>query len=221
MKEYEEENYLMLSGIQHFSFCRRQWALLHIEQQWAENVRTIEGNLLHEKVHNSFSKDKRRTIIISRGMPIFSKELGVSGECDVVEFQESAMGIPIAGRNGKYEISPIEYKRGSPKETDEDVFQLVAQAMCLEEMFCCQISKGYLYYWQTKRREPVEITVELREKVQRLFFEMHRMYERKHTPKVKTGNHCKACSIKEICLPVLCKNKSAKEYIKNRIAKDE
>lgn len=220
MKEYEEEDFLMLSGIQHYQFCKRQWALIHIEQQWAENVRTVEGKLMHEKVHDSSLTEKRGAYITSRGMPIFSRELGVSGECDVVEFRESATGVSITGRKGNYEICPIEYKKGSPKKSEEDIFQLVAQVMCLEEMFCCQIEKGYLYYGETRRRLCVEITMELRERVQNIFLEMHQLYERRHTPKVKRGKHCNACSLKEICLPVLCKNKSVKEYIENRIAKE-
>ena len=76
---YREEDYLMLSGIQHFSFCRRQWALIHIEQQWDENLRTVEGNLFHKKAHDGYSSEKRKDIIVSRGMPVFSRELGVSG----------------------------------------------------------------------------------------------------------------------------------------------
>lgn len=81
--EYKEEDFLQLSGLQHFSFCRRQWALIHIEQQWNENVLTMKGNLFHEKVHDGYSSEKRKNVIISRGLPIHSRTLGVSGECDV------------------------------------------------------------------------------------------------------------------------------------------
>lgn len=84
----------MLSGIQHFAFCRRQWALIHIEQLWEENLRTVEGDLLHENCHDAYFSESRKEVLISRGMPIFSRNLGASGECDIVEFRKSATGSP-------------------------------------------------------------------------------------------------------------------------------
>ena len=89
--EYREEDYLSLSGIQHFIFCRRQWALIHIEQQWEENLRTVEGRLMHKTAHDSLKTETRGDIIITRGLPVFSKELGVYGVCDVVEFHRPMM----------------------------------------------------------------------------------------------------------------------------------
>ena len=89
---YEEDEFLQLSGIQHFSFCRRQWALAYIELQWNENVRTVEGHLLHERAHDRTIAEKRGDIIVSRAMPVHSRELGISGECDVVEFHRSQGG---------------------------------------------------------------------------------------------------------------------------------
>ena len=155
---YKEEDYLQLSGIQHFAFCRRQWALAYIELQWDENVRTVEGKLLHEKAHDPTNAEKRGDLIISRGMPVYSRELGISGECDVVEFHRSQDGITLFGRDGLYEVIHIEYKRGKPKENDVDILQLMAQALCLEEMLCCQIPFGYLYYGETRHRKIVEFT---------------------------------------------------------------
>ena len=143
---YNEEDYLQLSGIQHFAFCRRQWALAYIELQWSENERTVDGKLLHEKAHDVTSEEKRGDLIISRAMPIHSRELGISGECDIVEFHRGETGITLTGREGKYEVVPIEYKRGRPKQNDVDILQLAAQAMCLEEMLCCDIPYGFLYY---------------------------------------------------------------------------
>ena len=78
---YKEDEYLMLSGIQHFKFCRRQWALIHIEQQWSENVHTVIGELMHKKVHDPSVKEKRKETLLVRALPVSSKELGVSGEC--------------------------------------------------------------------------------------------------------------------------------------------
>ena len=210
---YNEENFLQLSGIQHFSFCRRQWALAYIEMQWQENVRTVEGKILHENAHDAGLKEKRGDLIIVRAMPIHSRELGVSGECDVVEFHRCEDGIRLHGHRGNFSVYPIEYKKGKPKITEEDKLQLAAQAMCLEEMFSTQIPEGALFYGETKRREIVEITEELRSKVREMFQEMHQYYERRYTPKVKMGKHCTSCSLKEICMPRLAKTGSVKNYM--------
>ena len=133
--EYTEDDYLMISGIQHFKFCRRQWALIHIEQQWAENEHTAVGKLMHEKVHDPYLREKRKGVIIARALPISSRELGISGECDVVEFHKCEEGVTLYGHRGLYSIYPIEYKKGKSKPTDEDRLQLAAQVLCLEEMF--------------------------------------------------------------------------------------
>ncbi|MGO5551342.1 CRISPR-associated protein Cas4 [Lachnospiraceae bacterium LCP19S3_B12] len=218
---YEEEDFLQLSGIQHFAFCRRQWALAYIELQWQENVRTIEGRLLHEHAHDADLKEKRGDLIIVRAMPIHSRELGISGECDVVEFHKCQDGINLAGREGKYYVIPVEYKRGQPKINDVDMLQVTAQAMCLEEMLCCEISFGYLYYGETRHRQKVEFTDELRQRVKDMFEEMHQYYERRHTPKVKRTKSCNACSLKDICLPVLNKNRSVSDYINEQILEEE
>ena len=217
---YKEEDYLQLSGIQHFAFCRRQWALAYIELQWDENVRTVEGKLLHEKAHDPTNAEKRGDLIISRGMPVYSRELGISGECDVVEFHRSQDGITLFGRDGLYEVIPIEYKRGKPKENDVDILQLMAQALCLEEMLCCQISFGYLYYGETRHRKTVEFTEEIRHKTKDMFLEMHQYYERRYTPRVKRSKACNACSLKDICLPALGIAKSATDYINSRLSEE-
>lgn len=222
MRSYSEEEYLMLSGIQHFIFCRRQWALIHIEQQWEENLRTVEGKLLHKKAHDGTVSEKRGDVIVSRGMQVFSPTLGISGECDAVEFhREDIYGVPIFGREGKYLVCPVEYKRGEPKDTEADVLQVAAQVMCLEEMLCCEIEKGYLFYGEIRRRLEVVMDAPLRERVKEMFQEMHQYYERRYTLKVKQTKSCNACSLKNICLPKLCKNKSAKSYISRKICEED
>lgn len=214
---YSEDEYLMLSGLQHFVFCRRQWALIHIEQQWAENYRTADGQVMHRNVHDAAFHEKRGDTIISRAMAVSSASLGISGECDAVEFKKDSNGISIFGFEGRYSVTPIEYKRGSPKADESDVIQLAAQAMCLEEMLCCDIPVGYLFYGETKRRQKVEIDSALRERVTNAVGEMHDMYRRRYTPKVKRRRACNACSLKEICLPVLCSDKSAEKYISDML----
>ena len=129
--EYAEDDYLMLSGIQHFKFCRRQWALIHIEQQWAENVHTVVGELMHKKAHDPYLVEKRKDLLVARSLPIASRKMGISGECDVVEFHRCEDGIKLHGHRGNYSVYPIEYKKGKPKLTEEDRLQLAAQAMCL------------------------------------------------------------------------------------------
>ena len=211
---FKEEEYLQLSGLQHFSFCRRQWALIHIEQQWAENIRTVDGRILHEKAHDGSIREKRGDLIITRDMSIHSPTLGISGSCDVVEFHRGTDGIALPGQEGLWQPYPVEYKRGSPKVTDADRLQLCAQAMCLEEMLCCDIPEAALYYGEIRRREVVDLDLELRENVRALLGEMHELYRRSHTPRVKPGKGCNACSLKELCLPKLMKKRSAADYLR-------
>jgi CRISPR-associated exonuclease Cas4 len=223
MDNIPEDDYLQLSGIQHFSFCRRQWALIHVERQWAENLRTVEGKLLHERAHDPFFTEKRGDVIITREMPIFSRTMGVSGQCDVVEFRRDDVGgVSLTGRKGKWSPCPIEYKRGKPKLSDADRLQLCAQAMCLEEMLACNnIERAYLYYGEIRRREPVELTLELRDNVKAIFAEMHQYYRRGYTPRVKMTKSCNACSMKDICLPKLPRSEHcAKDYIMKHISDD-
>lgn len=215
--EYDEEDFLLLSGIQHFAFCRRQWALIHIEQVWQENVRTIEGQFLHEKAHDKSAKEKRGDVIISRGVSVFSKTLGITGTCDVVELRRAPDGVSINGRKGLYLPVPVEYKRGKPKESDEDILQLTAQAICLEDMMACDVKEGYLFYGETNHRIKVDINEEYRQRVREICEEMHQMYQRRYTPKVKTGKHCKACSLADLCLPKLCGKLSASQYIERSL----
>ena len=120
MTEYAEDDYLMISGIQHFKFCRRQWALIHVEQQWAENEHTVTGELMHKKAHDPYLMEKRGDIIVVRSLPVASRELGISGQCDVVEFHKSEDGIKLHGHRGLYSVYPVEYKKGKPKITEED-----------------------------------------------------------------------------------------------------
>lgn len=217
MDNNEEDSYLMLSGIQHFQFCKRQWALIHIEQQWDENVRTIEGQDLHQKADQPFIREKRGDKLIVRAMPVKSKELRITGICDVVEFIKDNNGVEIDGAEGKYIAYPIEYKRGKQKINDCDIVQLTAQAMCLEEMLLCEISIGYLFYNEIKHRVEVPVTLENKNKVKFIVSEMQDYYKRSHTPKVKTGTFCKNCSLQNICLPTLLNKRSVKSYIEGKL----
>lgn len=221
-KEYSEEDWLSLSGIQHFSFCRRQWALIHIENQWAENLRTTEGELMHKNAHDADYCETRGDKVITRDMSVHSCSLGVSGKCDIVEFIRSQSGITLEGKDGLWRPFPVEYKRGEPSEhTIGEAMQLCVQAICLEEMLCCDIPAGALYYGKTRHRFPVEFTPQLREKVAAMFEEMHGLFERGTTPKVKPTKSCNACSLKELCLPALMRRQAASAYIRSAQQEEE
>jgi len=212
--EYNEEEFLMLSGLQHFIFCRRQWALIQIENQWADNFRTVDGTLIHLNAHDSGLRESRGDRVMVRGMKVFSRTLGVSGQCDVLEFVRSDDGIPLDGREGLWRPYPVEYKRGSPNSQSGDTLQLCGQAMCLEEMLCCSIPEGALYFHEIRQRKVVQFTEELRQKVRDSLLEMHDLYRRGHTPKVKPTKSCNACSMKELCLPKLMNKRSVMEYLR-------
>lgn len=212
-----EEDYLLLSGIQHFVFCRRQWALIHIEQQWEDNVRTVEGHHVHRKADQPFVREKRGDRLVVRSLPVHSRTLGVSGICDVVEFIQDPAGIALDGEGGLYLPFPVEYKRGRPKKDHSDLLQLAAQAICLEEMLACEIQVGFFYYDEIKRRVEIAITDELRQEVRHVFQEMHRYFRQAYTPRVKTGPHCNNCSLKHICLPELMQKRSVSSYIDGRL----
>ena len=214
MTVYREEEFLPLSALQHFAFCRRQWALIHIEQQWKENLRTMDGHLFHARAHDAARRERRGNTLILQGLPVFSPVLGLSGQCDVVEFHQTPEGVPLRGEDGLWLPYPVEYKRGKPKGGQADELQLCAQAMCLEEMLCCAVSEGALFYGEPRRRTQILFTPELREAVTAMSAEMHDLYARGHTPRVKPRKSCGACSLKELCLPALLGRRSASAYIR-------
>ena len=203
----------MLSALQHFVFCRRQWALIHLEQQWKDNVRTVEGNLMHRRAHDEKQVERRGDLLIMRGLRVRSQRLGATGVCDVVEFHQDPGGVTLPGYEGLWSPYPVEYKRGSPKAHDADELQLCAQAMCLEEMLLCTISEGSLYYGETRRRTRVAFTPEMRQRVESLLNEMQQYTERGYTPRPKPTKGCNACSLKDICLPKLHRTSSVEAYL--------
>lgn len=208
------EDLLPLSGLQHFAFCRRQWALIHLEQQWQENLRTVEGGLLHRRAHDEAARERRSDTLILRGLQVVSHQLGLSGQCDVVEFHATPKGVPLQGEEGLWQPYPVEYKRGKPKSHQADELQLCAQAMCLEEMLCCAVPEGAIFYGETRRRTAISFTPALRQQVCAMVEEMHQLRRRGHTPKVRPSKGCSACSLKELCLPALMKGKDVDVYLR-------
>jgi CRISPR-associated exonuclease Cas4 len=215
---YTDEELLLLSGIQHMAFCPRQWALIHIEQQWEENVKTIEGKHLHERVDDPFSKDSGSELVVWRSVNLISYRLGLTGRADVIEFKKTENGIDLPGKSGKWTPYPVEYKRGKPKPDERDEVQLCAQAICMEEMFNTNIREGALFYGETRRRAVVPFTHELRNKVTDYATEMHRLFQQGITPAPDYKPHCKSCSLFDICLPKQMHSlKTASNYLKTEL----
>lgn len=214
---YAEDEFLALSGIQHYAFCRRQWALIHIEQTWSDNLLTAEGDLMHRRAHDEGLRERRGDLIVVRGLVVHSYELGLAGVCDVVEFHAGKKGHPLIGEDGLWRALPVEYKHGRNKTIDADRLQLYAQAICLEEMLGCDIDRGYLYYGSTHDREQVEFDESLREKVLSAAEGMHSLYKSRHTPNVKPFSACRSCSLSEECLSKAMNRTTVEAYVKGRL----
>lgn len=217
---YTDEELLALSGIQHFCFCRRQWALIHIERQWEENHRTAEGRLIHNRVDDPFLVESRGEVVISRAFPLVSYTLGLYGVADVIEYIRSNNGVSLRGHEGFWVMRPVEYKRGKPKIDERDEVQLCAQAICLEEMFGIRVHRGDFYYNEIRRRVPLQFSNELRGRVHVLAEEMHELFLGGITPPADTSRRCRYCSLQNVCMPKLTKKKtSVQRYIRKHMEK--
>lgn len=219
MLVYSEDEFLALSGIQHYSFCKRQWALIHIEQIWKDNLLTTQGEIMHERAHDEGLREHRGDVIIVRGLTVRSSSLGVLGKCDVVEFHRDEKGHPLRGEEGLWSALPVEYKHGRPKESDADRLQLCVQAMSLEEMLVSSIEYGCLYYGSTHARERVEFTQELRSAAEKCLGEMHELYRRQLIPRAHRTRACASCSLVEQCVPK--KVKQVDDYIDEYVGRSE
>lgn len=200
---HDESRLLPLSALQHFLFCERQCALIHVEQVWSDNQFTAEGNVLHERTHEG-PDESRPGIRITRGMPVRSFELGLSGQCDVVEFHSSsthASHISESVSRSFDEVIPVEYKRGKPKAHAADEVQLCAQALCLEEMLGRPIERGMLYYGKCRRRTDVIFDPALRELTRETARRLHELFDSRRTPLAQREKKCETCSLLEICMP--------------------
>lgn len=202
---YTEDELIQLSALQHFIFCERQCALIHIEQLWNENLFTAEGRIMHDKVDTA-NRESRGNVRIEYSVPIRSLRLGLIGKADVVEFQKTD--------NGRWMPFPVEYKRGKPKMDDCDKVQLCAQAICLEEMMNVEIPEGALFYGQTRRREDIVFDERLRLETEDIAIKVHELLESGITPKAEYSSKCKKCSLYELCMPkVSGKSRSASNYL--------
>lgn len=209
---YPDDDLLALSGIQHFAFCPRQWALIHIEKLWAENVLTVEGQFLHEKADDPFFAETRQGVRTVRALPVVSYELGLQGVIDVMEISDTGPGQTP-------QMTIIEYKRGRPKPDERDEVQICAQAMCVEEMLGVSLQYGFLFYGQTRRRVQVDYLPELRQKVKQYAAQMHETYSSGKTPSAVSSKKCRNCSMSDLCVPDLAaKTTQVRKYIAKNIA---
>lgn len=214
----EDDDFLMMSGIQHYCFCPRQWALIHVEEIWSENYLTTSGELFHDRAHDEAVSQRRPGFFSRRGVRVASSVLRLTGICDVVEFQQDDQGVSVDGESGKWAITPVEYKRGT-QERKADQIQLCAQVIALEEMFKCKITSAYLYHVLSKKRERIEMTQDLRKETLKLADEMSEVFLSGRTPPPNYGKSCKSCSLVDECLPRISEreNCSLKTYIEEMI----
>lgn len=205
---YDEDDLVMISALQHFLFCPRQCALIHIEQVWAENRLTAEGRILHERVHGG-GRESRRTLHIEYDVHIRSLRLGLIGRADIVEFHRQD--------NGGWQPLPVEYKRGRPKKDNADRVQLCAQALCLEEMLDCAVPTGALYYGEKRRRFEVAFDRPLREAVEQTAREVHALLAAGATPPPRYDARGESCSLLDLCLPAVATRKLVSRYLRTMV----
>lgn len=181
-----------LSALQHWLYCPRQCMLIHLERAWEENRFTAEGRVMHERAHDG-PDESRPGVRITRGMPVASEALGLTGQCDVVEFHRSGTAVRIV---------PVEYKRGKPKAHRADEVQLCAQALCLEEMTGAAIPSGALFYGANRRRTEVAFDSELRALTLATADAIRKQLASGAVPAAEyAAKKCEACSLREICQP--------------------
>ena len=202
---YPEDDLIMLSALQHYVFCPRQCALIHIEQVWSESGLTAEGRIMHERVHEE-GGETRGNVRIARGVPLRSLRLGLVGVADVVEFHRVSKDF--------WQPFPVEYKRGKPKADHSDAIQLCGQAACLEEMLNVEVPKGALFYGKTRRRHDVAFDGALRAELEETAKRVRELIGSGKTPGPVYAKRCGNCSLVSECLPrTVAKHKSAVRYL--------
>lgn len=209
---FSDEDYIPLSALQHFVYCPRQFALIHLEHAWAENRFTAEGKVLHERAHMA-GREKRGDVKLVRGLMLRSEFFGLTGKADTVEFHRR--------RDGTWQPYPVEFKRGNPKSSDCDRIQLCGQAICLEEMLGTAVPEGALFYKQDKRREVVVFESGLRSAFEDAVEGVRRLIATELTPPPQHDVKCRACSLITICLPRLLKsNHAVADYLDREAESD-
>ena len=217
---YDDDDMLMLSGIQHYRFCPRQWALIHIEQQWNDNRLTMEGCLLHKHVDDPFYRQKCGDHITLRSVSIASHELGLYGISDAIELHPTddvENSITHPRYPGRWQPYPVEYKHGKPKRNEVDEVQLAAQAMCLEEQYGIRVAYGAFFYAEIRHRVEVCITDYLRQIVIDCAKQMHEVFSSGTLPAIQRGKHCQKCSLCNLCMPESADCTKVSHYLKKNL----
>ncbi|MEW6508326.1 MAG: CRISPR-associated protein Cas4 [Bacteroidota bacterium] len=201
---YAEEDFIMISALQHYVYCPRQCGLIHVDDVWSENLFTTRGNILHEKVDTATYETRgiKKTV---RALRIHSYRFGITGKCDVVEFRTSPYGD---------EVMPVEFKSGEPKEDISDKVQLCAQALCLEEMLNTNITRGAFFYGKIRRRNVVDIDSELRIQTENIIASVREIISKKIVPPAEFSSKCRNCSLIDICQPKAMNKRKLANYIK-------
>ena len=201
LEMYTDDDLVPISALQHLLFCERQCALIHVEQQWVENLYTAEGRIMHERVDSGRS-ESRGKVRIASGLPLRSLRLGLVGKADVVEFhREEGDATPKSAGVRGWRPFPVEYKRGRPKKEAWDKVQLCAQAICLEEMLGVDVPHGALFYGKTRRRVDVVFNADLRRETEEATLRLHGLIASGATPPANYDDKCEACSFMSMCLP--------------------
>lgn len=219
---FSDDDLVPISALQHFAFCERQCALIHIERQWAENRLTAEGRVLHQRTHDG-EAEFRDGVLTARGLALCSRRLGLIGQADVVEFHQLSgpPGAVLPGRAGFWQPFPVEYKRGRPKPNRCDEIQLCAQALCLEEMLGVSISRGALFYGQPRRRKEVELADSLRASTVQTAASVHALLDKRITPPPVNDARCPSCSLIDACLPGPSSRKRVLAWIEANVNSEE
>lgn len=213
---YSDDDLKPISALQHLKFCERQCYLAYVELLWKENEHTAEGHIFHERAHSD-EVTSRNDVYTVRNVALSSKLYGITGQSDIIEFHKGKLGCPLPTKNGLWQPLPIEYKKGEPKKDSCDEVQLCAQAFCLEEKYELRIQEGALFYGGLNRRITVVFDDQLRKLTEELILELHQLYEREMRPPAEYSKKCDQCSLKDICLPQVTYDNSAKKYLQNSI----
>lgn len=201
MKWLDEDERLPISMIKQYAYCKRRFSLMFIDNQWAGNYKIAEGDITHAKVDDPFFNEKRGDVHNSRSVPVYSDALNLYGIADIIEFIKDDNGVKIDGKKGLWRINPIEYKNGKPEKSNADNYQLGAVAMCLEEIFCCKIKSGDIYYNKLHRRFQVDITDDIKDDIKRIILDIKSILHNDKLIAKSESQYCGLCSLKNICLP--------------------
>jgi CRISPR-associated exonuclease Cas4 len=233
---FSEDEFIHISALQHYVFCPRQCALIHVDDVWNDNVFTVRGNILHEKVDTD-TYETRGALKTVRGLKIHSFTYGLAGRCDMVEFRKPPVNSPglqageykanttgmgfqphisanVVSVQKAMEVVPVEFKAGQPKQNISDEVQLCAQALCLEEMLNRSVRRGAFFYGKIRRRVYIEISNQLRKQTTDIISSVHDMVSRSYVPQARYEKKCATCSLLDICQPKAMNERKLKAYIK-------